>query len=190
VPRLVAMHRGEQSRCLVFELAFAIVIAAAAVVGYTARRVRLALFVAKPQMAHGDVEAPLIADDALHGEHPSLSRAVKVIVVGAVLWATPVIATGAIVGRSHVFAEQGLFFSGTAVVTFGGAYAVLSFVAQRAVDVYHWLLPGGMVNRLALAEATPGPLIMVVQFVGFLGAYRNPGDLDPWIAGMLGASVP
>ena len=173
----------------VFELAFPIVIAAAAAVGYTAHRLRPALFVTKPPAARDDVATPLIADDALHGERPSLSRAVKVIVVGAVLWATPVVAAGVIFGRSHVFVEQGLFFSGTAVVTFGGAYAVLSFVAQRAVDVYHWLLPGEMVNGLALAETTPGPLIMVVQFVGFLGAFRNPGDLDPWIAGVLGATL-
>jgi chromate transporter len=88
-----------------------------------------------------------------------------------------------------VFVDEGLFFSGTAVVTFGGAYAVLSFVAQRAVNVYHWLLPGEMVNGLALAETTPGPLIMVVQFVGFLGAFRNPGNLNPWVAGVLGATL-
>ena len=173
----------------VFELAFPIVIAAAAAVGYAARRLRPALFVTKLPAAGDGGASPLIADDALHGERPSLARAVKVIGVGAFLWATPVVAAASVFGRSHVFVDQGLFFSGTAVVTFGGAYAVLSIVAQRAVDVYHWLLPGEMVNGLALAETTPGPLIMVVQFVGFLGAYRNPGDLDPWIAGMLGATL-
>jgi chromate transporter len=73
------------------------------------------------------------------------------------------------------------------VVTFGGAYAVLSFVAQRAVSVFHWLGPGEMVRGLALAETTPGPLIMVVQFVAFVGAYRNPGDLNPWVAAFIGA---
>ena len=82
---------------------------------------------------------------------------------------------------------QGLFFSGTALVTFGGAYAVLAYVAQQAVEVYHWLAPGEMVRGLALAETTPGPLIMVVQFVAFLGAYRDPGSLDPWVAAVLGA---
>jgi chromate transporter len=88
-----------------------------------------------------------------------------------------------------VLVDQGLFFGATAVVTFGGAYAVLSFVAQRAVNVYHWLLPGEMVNGLALAETTPGPLIMVVQFVGFMGAFRDPGSLDPWVAAVLGATL-
>ena len=73
------------------------------------------------------------------------------------------------------------------MVTFGGAYAVLAYVAQQAVEAYGWLLPGEMVRGLALAETTPGPLIMVVQFVAFLGAYRNPGALDPWVAAILAA---
>ena len=173
----------------VFELAFPIVIVAAAAVGYAASLTRPELFVAKPSVNAENTAAPLIADDALHGEGPSLSRAIRIIVVGATLWSAPVVTAALILGRSHLFVEQGLFFSSTAVVTFGGAYAVLSFVAQRAVNVYHWLLPGEMVNGLALAETTPGPLIMVVQFVGFLGAYRNPGDLNPWVAGVLGATV-
>ncbi|MCY0944775.1 chromate transporter [Streptomyces antarcticus] len=80
-----------------------------------------------------------------------------------------------------------MFFSGTALVTFGGAYAVLAYVAQQAVQTYGWLGPGEMVRGLALAETTPGPLIMVVQFVAFLGAYRDPGGLDPWAAALLGA---
>ena len=80
-----------------------------------------------------------------------------------------------------------MFFSGAALVTFGGAYAVLSYVAQRAVETYGWLSPDEMVRGLGLAETTPGPLIMVVQFVAFLGAYRNPGDLDPWVAATVGA---
>jgi chromate transporter len=88
-------------------------------------------------------------------------------------------------GRSSIFVDQGLFFSGAAVVTFGGAYAVLAYVAQQAVNVYGWLAPGEMVRGLALAETTPGPLIMVVQFVAFVGAYRAPGDLNPWVAALI-----
>jgi chromate transporter len=88
-------------------------------------------------------------------------------------------------GRSSVYVDQGLFFSGAALVTFGGAYAVLAFVSQQAVEVYGWVQPGEMVRGLALAETTPGPLIMVVQFVAFLGAYRDPGGLDPWVAAVL-----
>ena len=89
------------------------------------------------------------------------------------------------VSSTDVFVDQGLFFSGAAVVTFGGAYAVLSYVAQQAVNVYGWLAPGEMVRGLALAETTPGPLIMVVQFVAFVGAYRSPGSFDPWVAAVL-----
>ena len=93
----------------------------------------------------------------------------------------PLLLVAALAGTSSLFVEQSLFFSATALVTFGGAYAVLAFVAQRAVEVYGWLAPGEMVRGLALAETTPGPLIMVVQFVAFLGAYRDPGGLDPWL---------
>ena len=107
--------------------------------------------------------------------------------VGILLWSLPLVAVAVLLGGDGVLVEQGLFFSGTALVTFGGAYAVLAFVAQRAVEVYGWLGPGEMVRGLALAETTPGPLIMVVQFVAFLGAYRNPGGLDPWVAATLGA---
>jgi chromate transporter len=129
----------------------------------------------------------VIPDNALHTERPSSRRAFKVLAVGLVLWWAPVAAAAALAGTDSVFVDQGLFFSGTALVTFGGAYAVLAFVAQRAVEVYGWLAPGEMVRGLALAETTPGPLIMVVQFVAFLGAYRNPGELDPWVAATVGA---
>ena len=101
------------------------------------------------------------------------------------MWGVPVRRVALLTGAGSVFTQQGLFFSGTAVVTFGGAYAVLAYVAQQAVQVYGWLAPGEMVRGLALAETTPGPLIMVVQFVAFLGAYRDPGDLDPWVAAVL-----
>jgi chromate transporter len=93
----------------------------------------------------------------------------------------------ALTGAHSVFTDQALFFSGAAMVTFGGAYAVLAYVAQKAVEVYGWLAPGEMVRGLGLAESTPGPLIMVVQFVAFVGAYRDPGALDPWVAALLGA---
>ncbi len=103
----------------------------------------------------------------------------------AVWIALALLAAAVLAGTESVFVDEGLFFSGTALVTFGGAYAVLAFVAQRAVEVYGWLGPGEMVRGLALAETTPGPLIMVVQFVAFLGAYRDPGALDPWAAAVL-----
>jgi chromate transporter len=127
----------------------------------------------------------LIADDHLHYEPPTERRWVTILVVGLVLWFAPIAVAGLVFGRSSIFVEQGLFFSGAALVTFGGAYAVLAYVAQQAVHVYGWLAPGEMVRGLALAETTPGPLIMVVQFVAFVGAYRDPGSLNPWVAAVI-----
>jgi chromate transporter len=108
-----------------------------------------------------------------------------VLLVGLLVWTVPVAVVAMLSGAHSIFTQQGLFFSGAAVVTFGGAYAVLAYVAQQAVHVYGWLGPREMVRGLALAETTPGPLIMVVQFVAFLGAYRNAGSLDPWVAAVL-----
>ncbi len=186
---LIAIAVGAFIALFVFDLPFPIVVAVSGLAGYIGNRVRPDLFAVKPSQAADTGPSPLIADDALHGERPSLARATRIIVIGLTLWIAPVALAAVTLGRDHVLVDQGLFFSGTAVVTFGGAYAVLSFVAQRAVNVYHWLLPGEMVNGLALAETTPGPLIMVVQFVGFLGAFRNPGDLNPWVAGVVGATL-
>lgn len=120
---------------------------------------------------------------------PSLRRAVLVIVVCLALWLGPIAVLAAMLGPQNVFTQEAVFFSKMAVVTFGGAYAVLAYVAQQAVEVYGWLAPGEMLDGLGMAETTPGPLIMVVQHVGFLGAFRNPGALDPVIAGTLGAAL-
>jgi chromate transporter len=172
----------------VFGVAFPIVVGVAAVAGLALAR--LAPHVLAAASGQGDADdgpPPNIPDDALHAERPSSRRAVRVLAVGLVLWALPLVAVAVLAGGDSVFVEQGLFFSGTALVTFGGAYAVLAFVAQRAVEVYGWLAPGEMVRGLALAETTPGPLIMVVQFVAFLGAYRDPSGLDPWVAATIGA---
>jgi chromate transporter len=94
-----------------------------------------------------------------------------------------------VVGRDSVFVQEGVLFSKAAVVTFGGAYAVLAYIAQSAVETYAWLRPGEMLDGLGLAETTPGPLIMVVQFVGFLGAFRHPGNMSPMLAGVVGSVV-
>jgi chromate transporter len=103
------------------------------------------------------------------------------------LWFTPLILLWLAYGESNTLLEIGLFFGRAAVVTFGGAYAVLAYIAQEAVSTYGWLQPGEMLDGLGLAETTPGPLIQVVQFVGFMGAYRNPGVLSPLLAGVIGA---
>ena len=110
-------------------------------------------------------------------------------IVGLVLWSLPLIAVFSVLGPDHVLWKIGLFFSKLAVVTFGGAYAVLSYMAQQAVDNYGWLRPGEMADGLGLAETTPGPLIMVTQFVGYLGAFRAPAPFTPLVAGLLGAAL-
>jgi chromate transporter len=159
---------------------FPLVVLAAGLLGWILGT-RLSALRAVPAHGPGDGPPPLISDDELHHDMPSAGRALSIVVVGLLLWFTPVVLASVAFGRHSVFVDQGLFFSGAAVVTFGGAYAVLTYVAQQAVNVFHWLTPSEMVNGLALAETTPGPLIMVVQFVAFLGAYRNPGALDPWV---------
>jgi chromate transporter len=103
------------------------------------------------------------------------------------LWLAPVAALVVFAGPSNVFTRIAVFFSKMAVVTFGGAYAVLAYVAQQAVQSYHWLTPREMLDGLGMAETTPGPLIMVTQFVGFLGGYRNANALNPLVAATLGA---
>lgn len=135
-----------------------------------------------------DDVAPLVPDDSLNRAAPSLRRNLSILGFGLALWVAPVLLAFALAGGGgNVFTDQGIFFGGLAMVSFGGAYAVLSYVAQAAVGTYGWLSASEMVRGLALAETTPGPLIMVVQFVAFLAAYRNPGDLDPLVAGVLGA---
>ncbi|MDP3891954.1 chromate efflux transporter [Nocardioides sp.] len=171
----------------VFGLPFPVVVVGAAAAGWGLSRWRPGTLVVAPRHADDGSAPPLIPDDALHRARPSWSRNVLIVVSGVVVWMAPVAGAYLLFGGESVFVDQGLFFAGTALVTFGGAYAVLAFVAQRAVEVYGWLAGGEMVRGLALAESTPGPLIMVVQFVAFLGAYRNPGDLDPWVAGVVGS---
>ncbi|MEP6938848.1 MAG: chromate efflux transporter [Rudaea sp.] len=117
----------------------------------------------------------------------SLRKSLGIGLVCVTLWFSPLAAVTLLFGPHHVLTELGVFFSETAVVTFGGAYAVLAFIAQRAVDPFGWLAPGEMLDGLALAETTPGPLIMVVQFVAFLAAFRHPGSLPPYAAAILGA---
>ena len=170
-----------------FQVPFPFVIAAAAVIGWALGRWVPGAF--RPA-AHGDGDdgpPPLIPDDALHVERPSARHTATVLAIGLVAWGVPVAAVALLTGGEGVLTEQSLFFSGAALVTFGGAYAVLAYVAQRAVEVYGWLGPGEMVRGLALAETTPGPLIMVVQFVAFVGAYREPGSLNPWVAAVIAA---
>jgi len=120
---------------------------------------------------------------------PHLARSLQVAAAGLVLWFAPIAIVAVCAGMQHVFVQEALFFSKVAVVTFGGAYAVLAYVAQQAVGLRGWLQPSEMLDGLGMAETTPGPLILVLQFVGFVAAYRSAGELPPLVAGVLGAAV-
>ena len=185
-PALVVVAVSAFLLLALFHVPFPLVVLGAGVVGFLLSRRGTPVPDAAP--AETDDVRPLVPDDALHRAAPSARRNLGILVGGLVAWTTPVLLAVLLAGGSpSVFTDEGVFFGGMALVSFGGAYAVLSYVAQAAVGTYGWLSASEMVRGLALAETTPGPLIMVVQFVGFLGAYRNPGDLDPLLAGVLGA---
>jgi len=158
-------------------LPFPLVVAGAGAVGALAAAVRPGLLALKPSA----------------GMQPSTPRpwaaSIRAVAVGGLAWAAPLVAVIGTLGPDHVLARIGLFFAKLAVVTFGGAYAVLAYMAQRAVQDFGWLSAGEMADGLGLAETTPGPLIMVTQFVGYLAAFRAPEPFTPLIAGIAGAAL-
>jgi chromate transporter len=185
-PALVALAVAAFIALSIFKTPFPLVVGVAAAVGWALGRwVPHTMRDPKPPVAGPDGPMPLIPDDALHTERPGRTHSLKVVAIGVIAWAVPVGAVVAVTGRDSIFADQALFFTGAALITFGGAYAVLAYVAQQAVQVYGWLTPSEMITGLALAETTPGPLIMVVQFVAFVGAYNDPGSLNPWLAAIV-----
>jgi chromate transporter len=120
---------------------------------------------------------------------PILPHLIKTVAIWGAIWAAPMLLIYTTLGPDHVLWDVGAFFSQLAVVTFGGAYAVLAYMAQEAVTGFHWLNAGEMADGLGLAETTPGPLILVTQFVGFLAGYRSPDPFSPWMAGILAAGL-
>ncbi|MCC6713384.1 MAG: chromate efflux transporter [Candidatus Dadabacteria bacterium] len=175
-----------------FGVPFPLIILCAAAIGFAGGRMGMhgifnAAHEEEPEDANGN--GFVITSAAANHTRPTVGRAVRLIAVMSLLWLGPIAIIAAVLGRDSVFTEEGLFFSKVAVVTFGGAYAVLAYITQQAVDAYGWLDPGEMLDGLGMAETTPGPLIQVVQFVGFMGAYRNPGPFDPLTAGIIGSVV-
>ena len=172
-----------------FNVPFPIIIIAAGVIGLFRRAQRTA---GVRRHRAWRRQKKTAAVDSLLGEElpehvrPSVGRALRVSSVWLLLWVVPVAALLIGLGQANVFSQIALFFSKMAMVTFGGAYAVLAYVAQQAVEHYHWLQPREMLDGLGMAETTPGPLIMVLQFVGFMAAYRDPGGLSPMVAATLG----
>ncbi|MCL4870913.1 MAG: chromate efflux transporter [Anaerolineae bacterium] len=170
-----------------FNVPFPLIVLSAGLVGYVSGR--------KPSNQHsasipaeaGTNNDRLISDNMAAQPTPSLKHARNVLLLWLTLWFGPLLLLALWLGADHILTTISLFFSRAAVVTFGGAYAVLAYVAQEAVSTYGWLQPGEMLDGLGMAETTPGPLIQVVQFVGFMGAFRNPAPFSPFVAGIIGS---
>ncbi len=175
-----------------FKAPFPVIVLAAGLVGWLGNRIRPDWFGAAGR--HGAAGPPvvglvdrLLSEGALAHVRPSAGKAARVLALWLPLWLAPVALLWLVTGPGSVWTQIGSFFSVMAMVTFGGAYAVLAYVAQAAVDGFGWLSAGEMLDGLGLAETTPGPLILVLEFVGFLAAFRAPGSLPPLVAGGLGA---
>ena len=187
---LVALAAAAFVGIFFFDVPFPLIVFGAALIGYVGAAGSVAAF--QGGSGHGGSKTAERATDSLLGEvlpehaRPTVARAWRVSGVWLALWLVPVIAIVSTLGTADVFSQIAIFFSKMAMVTFGGAYAVLAYVAQQAVENYGWLKPGEMLDGLGMAETTPGPLIMVLQFVGFMAAYRDPGSLSPMLAGTLG----
>jgi chromate transporter len=174
-----------------FNVPFPFIIIAAAIIGFTGDQMGSTAFqVGGGHGAGGQrgvSEAESALGDALPDHvQPTLAGSVRTAAIWLAIWFVPVFVIILALGVENAFSQIGIFFSKMAVVTFGGAYAVLAYVAQQAVEHYHWLRPGEMLDGLGMAETMPGPLIKVLQFVAFLGAYRDPSGLSPMVAGTLG----
>lgn len=175
-----------------FKVSFPWIIAASALVGWFGEAIAPKWFLVFKGHAGKEGEGgPGLLDSMLEREwyRPKFRKMVLVACVGAAVWLAPLVVLIPMLGREHVLVQQELFFSRAAVVTFGGAYAVLPYVAQQAVEKYQWLSAGEMLDGLGMAETTPGPLIQIVQFVAYLGAYRSPEPLGAFWCALLASII-
>jgi chromate transporter len=171
-----------------FQVPFPIIIICAGLIGFVGVRLRPDLFAYKGhEGGKSDNKPSLILET--HEITPSFKRSASIILIGAAIWIAPILLLGSIFGSKSIFVTLAIFFSKMAVVTFGGAYAVLSYVAQEAVTQHNWLTPKEMLDGLALAETTPGPLILVLVYVGFIASFRAVSGTDPLIAAMIGGTL-
>jgi chromate transporter len=172
-----------------FDVPFPLIVVGAGLIGFTGGVLAPRAFGGgrPPEADERDDHGYVITDEVAASVRPSARRSLVTLVVWGGVWLVPLAAIVAVSGSDSVFAQIGSFFATAAVVTFGGAYAVLAYVAQQAVETYGWLAPGEMLDGLGMAETTPGPLIQVVQFVGFMGAYRFAEGMHPITAGVLGS---
>jgi chromate transporter len=176
-----------------YQAPFPLIVISAGLLGFVGRQISPGNF-ASSKLANSNTEGAkttAISDDEPPPElaRPTIRRFFTVVAVCTVLWFSPIILLGVTRGWDDIFVQEGVFFSKAAMVTFGGAYSVLAYLAQQAVQYYGWIRPEQMLDGLGLAETTPGPLIMVTQFVGFLGAYNHPHGLDPVTAGIVGGLI-
>jgi chromate transporter len=189
---MVAISAAAFVAIFFLQIPFPLIVLSAALLGYVGGKLFPETFVVikghQTKTESPEIGGPVLRDDAAT-TRPKLARTLRVLTVWLFIWWGPVAAILWYAGRESVYAREALFFSKTAMVTFGGAYSVLAYVADEAVEKHHWLEPGEMLDGLGMAETTPGPLIQVVQFVGFMGAYRNPGELSPLTAGIAGSII-
>jgi chromate transporter len=185
---MVAIAAGAFVAIFLAHVPFPLIVLTAGLIGIAGARIAPSRF-ATPS-AHEGTETAIGDREALDAEErPKLGRSLRILFIGISVWIVPLVFVSILPITPGVISDEAIFFSRAALVTFGGAYAVLAYINQAAVLQYHWLLPGQMVTGLGLAESTPGPLIMVTEFVGFLGAYRHPGALAPAVAGVIGGVV-
>ena len=186
-PIMVALAAMAFVAIFFFSVPFPLIIVAAALIGFLGARLGRPEFAA---LEHSEKNTAII--DSMLGEgipehvRPNTARTLRLLVAWLAIWLVPVFALVIALGPDDVFSQIAIFFSKMAMVTFGGAYAVLAYVAQQAAEYYHWVTPREMLDGLGMAETTPGPLIMVVQFVGFMAAFRETSGLSPLVAGTLG----
>lgn len=169
-----------------FDVAFPLIILTAGILGYVGARAGHRAFVSGTEPGADGAPVSRLGEHAPDHAAVSVGRSLRVASLWTAVWLAPVAVLFLALGADDIFTRLAVFFSKMAVVTFGGAYAALAYVAQQAVEGFHWLKPGEMLDGLGMAETTPGPLIMVLQFVGFMAAYRDPGGLAPMLAGALG----
>ncbi len=200
-PYMVGIAAAAFIAIFFFQTPFPLVVLGAAILGYLGREACPDLlqnacpsWIAGAAPSDSGTEEEGLADSLLAAGsparyEPSLVKSLKTLATWLLIWLSPVAVLLLALGPDNVYSKISIFFSKMAVVTFGGAYAVLAYMAQEAVAHYGWLNAGEMLDGLALAETTPGPLIQVVQYVGFLAAYRSPGPLNAYLAGTLGAAL-
>jgi chromate transporter len=187
-PSLWVLAAAAFTAIFFLKISFVIIILSAALIGFIGGKLFPKQFPAgKGHGKSGVTEAPGVALPPAPAA--SVGRTIWVSILCLTLWWLPVLTAGWLLGWRSIQFQEGLFFSKAALVTIGGAYAVLPYVAQMAVEHHGWLSQKQMMAGLGLAETTPGPLIMVLQFVGFVAAWQNPGNLSPLVAGMLGALI-